>query len=259
MAGNRQPPRQAAGDPESERGAPGALRAMASAGRLLLLLLCLLPVAPVLTIKKYQHLSHKRIGEPCETHSECQSDCCVTNSLNPQKFCTAQTVFQQCLSWKKPNGYICKDHLECQSKCCVVNNYGVQTYCKAKTIFLQCLPWRKPNWDYCDYHSECRSKCCIRLNELSPNRCVPQSGILLQCLPWQPLSAPRQRKGSEERGCSGAGTTQGRQRALWAASRPGSQGAGRKRRRPGSSASRKAWSSPGRRFSANMENVVSGA
>lgn len=34
-------------------------RAMASAGRLLLLLLCLLPVAPVLTIKKYQHLSHK--------------------------------------------------------------------------------------------------------------------------------------------------------------------------------------------------------
>ncbi|XP_044786264.2 leucine-rich colipase-like protein 1 isoform X4 [Bubalus bubalis] len=157
---------------------------MASAGHLLLLLLCLLPVALVLTIKKYQQLSHKRIGEPCETHNECQSDCCVTNSLNPQKFCTAQTVFQQCLSWKKPNGYICKDHLECQSKCCVINNYSVQTYCKAKTIFLQCLPWRKPNWDYCDYHSECRSKCCIRLNELSPNRCVPQSGILLQCLPW---------------------------------------------------------------------------
>ena len=43
----------------------------------------------------------QRIGEPCETHNECQSDCCVTNSLNPQKFCTAQTVFQQCLSWKK--------------------------------------------------------------------------------------------------------------------------------------------------------------
>ena len=42
----------------------------------------------------------------------------------------------------------------------------------------------QPNWDHCDYHSECRSKCCIRLNELSPNRCVPQSGILLQCLPW---------------------------------------------------------------------------
>ncbi|XP_027369336.1 leucine-rich colipase-like protein 1 [Bos indicus x Bos taurus] len=157
---------------------------MASAGHLLLLLLCLLPVAPVLTIKKYQQLSHKRIGEPCETHNECQSDCCVTNSLNPQKFCTAQTVFQQCLSWKKPNGYICKDHLECQSKCCVINNHSVQTYCKAKTVFLQCLPWRKPNWDYCDYHSECRSKCCIRLNELSPNRCIPQSGILLQCLPW---------------------------------------------------------------------------
>uniref|UniRef100_A0A8C6DL09 Leucine rich colipase like 1 n=1 Tax=Moschus moschiferus TaxID=68415 RepID=A0A8C6DL09_MOSMO len=126
----------------------------------------------------------QHIGEPCETHNECQSNCCVTNSLNPQKFCTSQTIFQQCLSWKKPNGYACKDHLECQSKCCVINNYGVQTYCKAKTIFLQCLPWRKPNWDYCDYHRECYSKCCLRLNELSPNRCVPQSGILLQCLPW---------------------------------------------------------------------------
>ena len=34
-------------------------RAMASAGRLLLLLLCLLPVALGLTIKKYQQLSHK--------------------------------------------------------------------------------------------------------------------------------------------------------------------------------------------------------
>lgn len=32
---------------------------MASAGRLLLPLFCLLPVAPVLTIKKYQQLSHK--------------------------------------------------------------------------------------------------------------------------------------------------------------------------------------------------------
>lgn len=34
-------------------------RAMASAGHLLLLLLCLLPVALVLTVKKYQQLSHK--------------------------------------------------------------------------------------------------------------------------------------------------------------------------------------------------------
>ena len=32
---------------------------MASTGRLLLPLFCLLPVAPVLTIKKYQQLSHK--------------------------------------------------------------------------------------------------------------------------------------------------------------------------------------------------------
>ena len=59
-------------------------------------------------------------------------------------------------------------------------------------------------------------------------------GIRTFCLfislmhPQQPLWAPRQRKeGSEERGCSCAGTTRGRQGALWADSRPGSPGAGR--------------------------------
>lgn len=44
------------------------------------------------------------IGEMCRYNSECQSDCCVTNSLNPQKFCTPQTVFLQCVSWKKVSG-----------------------------------------------------------------------------------------------------------------------------------------------------------
>lgn len=41
------------------------------------------------------------IGEACEENTECQSGCCVTNSLNPQKFCTSQTIFLQCLSWQK--------------------------------------------------------------------------------------------------------------------------------------------------------------
>ncbi|EPY88297.1 hypothetical protein CB1_000182007 [Camelus ferus] len=41
------------------------------------------------------------IGEACERHEECQSSCCVKNSLSPQKFCTPRNVFQQCLSWQK--------------------------------------------------------------------------------------------------------------------------------------------------------------
>ncbi|XP_013838190.1 leucine-rich colipase-like protein 1 [Sus scrofa] len=83
----------------------------------------------------------------------------------------------------KPNGYMCSRHSECQSNCCITNNYGKLLFCTARTIFLQCVPWRKPNWDYCTYHSECQSKCCLRLNEVSKHRCVPQTGILVQCLP----------------------------------------------------------------------------
>eukprot|EP00069_Balaena_mysticetus_P000827 bmy_14775T0 len=155
---------------------------MASAGRLPLL--WLLPATLVTTRGKHQPQSHKGIGEACKEHSECQSDCCVTNSLSPQKFCSPQTVFQQCLSWQKPNGHTCLNHTECRSGCCVTSSYGPQTYCTAKTIFLQCVPWRKPNGDYCTNHSECRSKCCIQLNEVGPHRCVRRSGVLVQCLPW---------------------------------------------------------------------------
>ncbi|XP_057602448.1 leucine-rich colipase-like protein 1 [Hippopotamus amphibius kiboko] len=154
---------------------------MASAGRLLLLYL--LPATLLVTWGKVLRQSHKGIGEACEEHTECQSGCCVTNSLNPQKFCTPQTIFQYCLPWQKPNGHTCHAHSECQSDCCVTNSYRLQMYCTAKTIFLQCIPWRKPNGAPCMDHSECRSKCCIRLNEVSPRHCIPRSGILLQCLP----------------------------------------------------------------------------
>ncbi|XP_064337012.1 leucine-rich colipase-like protein 1 [Camelus dromedarius] len=123
------------------------------------------------------------IGEACERHEECQSSCCVKNSLSPQKFCTPRNVFQQCLSWQKPNGHSCQGHSECQSGCCTTNGYRPQMFCTARTLFLQCLPWRKPRGDFCLKHSECRSKCCVRLSELSRHRCVPRSGILAQCLP----------------------------------------------------------------------------
>lgn len=123
-------------------------------------------------------LTRQGIGEACEAYSECQRGGCVTNSLSPQKFCSPQAVFQQCLSWQKvcparagegreageggpweggpgawqkgpgllfpqPNGHTCLDHTECRSGCCVTSSFGLQTYCMAKSIFLQCVPWRK--------------------------------------------------------------------------------------------------------------------
>uniref|UniRef100_A0A8C9E5C1 Leucine-rich colipase-like protein 1 n=1 Tax=Phocoena sinus TaxID=42100 RepID=A0A8C9E5C1_PHOSS len=129
-------------------------------------------------------LTRQGIGEACEEYSECQRGGCVTNSLSPQKFCSPQAVFQQCLSWQKPNGHTCLDHTECRSGCCVASSFGLQTCCTAKSIFLQCVPWRKPNGGRCTDHGECRSKCYIQPNEVGPHRCVPRSGVLVQCLPW---------------------------------------------------------------------------
>uniref|UniRef100_A0A8I3PRS2 Leucine rich colipase like 1 n=1 Tax=Canis lupus familiaris TaxID=9615 RepID=A0A8I3PRS2_CANLF len=123
------------------------------------------------------------IGEACEGHSECQSHCCVTNSLNPRTFCTSRTIFLKCLSWQKPNSHTCSEHSECQSNCCVTTNDSMRMFCKPKTIFLQCIPWRKPNGHDCTDHTECRSQCCIMPNEVSHHRCIPRSGLLAQCLP----------------------------------------------------------------------------
>ncbi|XP_032953131.1 leucine-rich colipase-like protein 1 isoform X3 [Rhinolophus ferrumequinum] len=106
-----------------------------------LLLLFVLPV--FLALKRYMPPSHKGIGEPCKEHLECQSGCCAVNSLNPQKFCTAQTFFLHCLSWQKPTGHSCLDHGECQSSCCVTNSNSALRFCMPRTIFYQCLQWRK--------------------------------------------------------------------------------------------------------------------
>ncbi|XP_036908489.1 leucine-rich colipase-like protein 1 [Sturnira hondurensis] len=128
-------------------------------------------------------LTSQGIGEPCEENAECQSDCCATSSLNPQKYCTSQTIFLKCLSWQKPNGYACSDHTQCRSNCCVTNSDSPLRSCTPRTIFLQCLSWRKPNRDYCSEHSECRSQCCLSVTETAPARCLPRTGILARCLP----------------------------------------------------------------------------
>ncbi|XP_006874149.1 PREDICTED: keratin-associated protein 10-8-like [Chrysochloris asiatica] len=122
------------------------------------------------------------IGEVCTKHQECQSECCVTNSLNSQKFCTSQTIFLLCLPWKKPLGYSCHQNNECQSSCCALSQKEIQV-CTAQTVFLQCVPWRKPNMDFCSHHTDCRSRCCIKLTEHGHSRCVPQIGLITHCLP----------------------------------------------------------------------------
>ncbi|KAM5311680.1 leucine-rich colipase-like protein 1 [Glossophaga mutica] len=127
-------------------------------------------------------LTSQGLGEPCEEHRECQSGCCTTSSLNPQKYCSSQTVFRKCLSWRRPNGYACSDHTQCRSSCCVTNSYGPLRFCTPRTVFLQCLSWRKPHRDRCSEHSECRSQCCLSRTEDSPARCRPRTGILAQCL-----------------------------------------------------------------------------
>uniref|UniRef100_A0A8D2CQ14 Leucine rich colipase like 1 n=1 Tax=Sciurus vulgaris TaxID=55149 RepID=A0A8D2CQ14_SCIVU len=153
------------------------------AWRLLLLLPPLLLPVQAPGFQGGRKRGHKVIREPCEQHKECRSDCCVTNNLSPQRFCTPKTFFFQCRSWSKPNGYSCHEHWECQSGCCVRSSQVPLQFCTSKTIFLQCTPWRKPNGEFCRSHSQCWSQCCIRLSRISALRCYARSGILAQCLP----------------------------------------------------------------------------
>ncbi|XP_007456752.1 PREDICTED: uncharacterized protein LOC103079684 [Lipotes vexillifer] len=131
----------------------------------------------VCRVGEHTGLRRAQVGEPSlgsasgrpARGTQCWSGGCVTNSPSPQNF------FQQRPSWQKPNGHTCLDHTECRSGCCITSSYGLQTYGTAKTIFLQCVPWREPKGDYCTDHSECR---------IQPNEVGPQSGVLVQCLPW---------------------------------------------------------------------------
>ncbi|XP_048196675.1 leucine-rich colipase-like protein 1 [Perognathus longimembris pacificus] len=158
---------------------------MSAAGGLLLLLL--LPweaPASLQSRKESVILSHKENGETCKDNSECQTNCCVRTSQNPQKFCTTPNLFQQCLPWRKvgPSATRAPRHEECYSDCCVQNSIVSGTYCTRKAI-LNCVSWRKPDGFLCHQHKECRSQCCIQVGETSPTRCRPRTGFLAKCLP----------------------------------------------------------------------------
>ncbi|KAB1255667.1 Leucine-rich colipase-like protein 1 [Camelus dromedarius] len=80
-------------------------------------------------------------GHSCQGHSECQSGCCTTNGYRPQMFCTARTLFLQCLPWRKPRGDFCLKHSECRSKCCVRLSELSRHRCVPRSgILAQCLP-----------------------------------------------------------------------------------------------------------------------
>uniref|UniRef100_A0ABI8A5E3 Leucine rich colipase like 1 n=1 Tax=Felis catus TaxID=9685 RepID=A0ABI8A5E3_FELCA len=82
----------------------------------------------------------------------------------------------------QPNGHACSKHSGCRSRCCVLSISGSELTCRPMTIFLQCQPWRKPNGSHCTNDNECQSRCCLAPTEVSHRRCVPQRGILVQCL-----------------------------------------------------------------------------
>lgn len=113
-------------------------------------------------------------GYSCTDKKECKSNCCVTNSYNPSKFCTPRTIFSQCVQWLKVRLKVRAGrggaHLPAFSE---GGGPGASV--------------SQPNHDHCTHHKECRSLCCIRLTEASPPRCVPRNGLLAHCLP--PVSA----------------------------------------------------------------------
>ncbi|EAW54842.1 leucine-rich colipase-like protein 1 isoform X3 [Homo sapiens] len=79
-------------------------------------------------------------GYRCSHDSECQSSCCVRNN-SPQELCTPQSVFLQCVPWRKPNGDFCSSHQECHSQCCIQLREYSPFRCIPRTgILAQCLP-----------------------------------------------------------------------------------------------------------------------
>ncbi|XP_045390099.1 leucine-rich colipase-like protein 1 isoform X2 [Lemur catta] len=83
-------------------GCSEAKSAMAGWGRTLLLLLLPLPLPLPGSLEwKPTGLGHKPNRDKCQGHDECRSGCCTRISVDPQLFCTAKTIFLQCVRWRK--------------------------------------------------------------------------------------------------------------------------------------------------------------
>ncbi|KAK7806444.1 hypothetical protein U0070_017981 [Myodes glareolus] len=70
--------------------------------KLLLLQLLLLRAVPTSQDRKTNvMLAYKPNGHFCEEHSECYSNCCIRTGDSPNRFCSAKSIFLQCVSWRK--------------------------------------------------------------------------------------------------------------------------------------------------------------
>nr|XP_045012651.1 leucine-rich colipase-like protein 1 isoform X2 [Jaculus jaculus] len=102
----------------------------------LMLLLWMMPM-----VHQEKILSKKSNGLHCQEHSECHSHCCVRTSQIPRKFCSAKTVFLQCVAWRKPSGDYCYSHSECESLCCLSASETSSSRCTRRSGLLAlCLP-----------------------------------------------------------------------------------------------------------------------
>ncbi|XP_042124282.1 leucine-rich colipase-like protein 1 isoform X3 [Peromyscus maniculatus bairdii] len=108
----------------------------------LLLLLLLLWDGPTFQNRKTKMtLAHQANGHLCEEHSECRSKCCIRTSYRPNKFCSAKSIFLQCVSWRKQEGDKCQSHSECWSLCCLPLSENSPLRCTKRTGLLAlCLP-----------------------------------------------------------------------------------------------------------------------
>ncbi|XP_074127914.1 leucine-rich colipase-like protein 1 [Sminthopsis crassicaudata] len=122
---------------------------------------------------------HKGIGELCQKHLECFSECCILDKKMVKR-CVRRTLFLQCKDWKKPFGKSCHHSSECQSNCCIPVSSDFQSYCASRTMFMQCIPWRKEKGSLCSSHEECKSNCCLRKYE-GVFHCIPKTGVLQKC------------------------------------------------------------------------------
>ncbi|XP_051828522.1 leucine-rich colipase-like protein 1 isoform X2 [Antechinus flavipes] len=120
---------------------------------------------------------HKRIGESCQMHIECFSECCVPDS-NMVKRCTRRTLFMQCKAKKKPFLHLCHHPSECSSNCCIPFDSEEQSYCASRTIFMKCITPKKIGRP-CSSHEECKSNCC--LGKYENFHCIPKTGVLQKC------------------------------------------------------------------------------
>lgn len=134
-------------------------------------------------------LTLQGIGEACTQHDQCQSHCCATNSLNPQKFCSPQTIFLHCMSWLK----VCPNWVGRGGRVQRGDTWPElplplegESWGPGRKDWVP-LSWQ-PDRHTCSDHSECQSSCCVTNSHRAQMFCAPRT-IFLQWVPWRKVRA----------------------------------------------------------------------